>query len=373
MRGVRVSNLLKKYGDIVAVDDLTMDFEKGTLTTLLGPSGCGKTTTLRCIAGLEKPDKGLVSIGDSTVFSQDTNVPPEKRMVGIVFQSYAIWPHMTVFDNIAFPLKIRHASKQVVDEKVKKMMDLVRLTGMGDRSATQVSGGQQQRIALARALVFDPEVLLLDEPLSNLDASLRDIVRVELREIQKKLGITTIYVTHDQVEALSISDKVVVLRAGKVMAVGTPKEIYTRPHNEFIASFVGKANMLPGTIVSMAGMPTARSGESRVVVETKFGRVNCHIHGAPKMKEGDKALITIKPENVVISGDGQQSKEENTFSGRVEITSYLGAFSEVIVSVGGEMIRIVKNSEDAAFEGGREVLVGFPEHYCSLLRPDAQA
>ncbi|MDA4135183.1 MAG: TOBE domain-containing protein, partial [Thaumarchaeota archaeon] len=168
-------------------------------------------------------------------------------------------------------------------------------------------------------------------------------------------------------------DKVVVLRAGKVMAVGTPKEIYTRPPNEFIASFVGKANMLPGTIVSMAGMPTARSGESRVVVETKFGRVNCHIHGAPKMKEGDKALITIKPENVVISGDGQQSKEENTFSGRVEITSYLGAFSEVIVSVGGEMIRIVKNSEDAAFEGGREVLVGFPEHYCSLLRPDAQA
>jgi len=373
MRGVRVSGLTKRYGDILAVDDLTMDFEKGTLTTLLGPSGCGKTTTLRCIAGLERPDKGEVAIGDATVFSRDTNVPPEKRMVGIVFQSYAIWPHMTVFDNIAFPLKIRHASKQEVEQKVKKVMDLVRLTGLNDRPATQVSGGQQQRIALARALVFDPEVLLLDEPLSNLDASLRDVVRVELREIQQSLGITTIYVTHDQVEALSISDKVVVLRAGKIMAVGSPKEIYTRPPNEFIASFVGKANILAGTIASIPGTPTARSGESRVVVETKFGNVNCHIHGAPQMKEGDKALIMIKPENVVVSGDGQQRKEENTFSGRVQFTSYLGAFTEVIVSIGGEMIRIVKNSEDAAFEGGQAVSVAFPEHYCSLLRPDAQA
>jgi iron(III) transport system ATP-binding protein len=371
MHGVRVDGLLKKYGDIVAVDGITMDFEKGTLTTLLGPSGCGKTTTLRCIAGLEKPDKGVISIDDATVFSQDTNVPPEKRKVGIVFQSYAIWPHMTVFDNIAFPLKIRHVSKQEMDQKVKKMMDLVRLTGLNDRPATQVSGGQQQRIALARALVFDPEVLLLDEPLSNLDSSLRDIVRVELREIQKSLGITTIYVTHDQVEALSISDKVVVIRAGKVMAVGTPREIYTRPPNEFIASFVGKANVLPGTIASMPGMPTARSG-GLVVVETKFGRVRCHLHGAAQMMEGDNALVTIKPENVVVSADGQQSNAANAFSGRVEFTSYLGAFSEVIVSIGGEMIRILKNSEDAAFEGGQSVLVAFPEHYCSLIRPDGQ-
>jgi len=373
MGGVRVSNLLKKYGDIVAVDDLTMDFEKGTLTTLLGPSGCGKTTTLRCIAGLEKPDKGVVSIDDATVFSQDTNVPPEKRKVGIVFQSYAIWPHMTVFGNIAFPLKIRHASKQEIDQKVKKVMDMVRLTGLGDRSATQVSGGQQQRIALARALVFDPEVLLLDEPLSNLDASLRDIVRLEVREIQRSLGITTIYVTHDQVEALSISDKVVVLGAGKIMGVGTPREIYTRPPNEFIASFVGKANLLRGTIASMSGLPTARSGESLVIVATKFGEVRCHLHGAVRVKEGDKALVTIKPENVIVSTDGQQANEPNTFSARVELTSYLGGFSEVIVSVGGEMIRIMKNSEDANFEGGQAVSVSFPEHYCSLLHWDGQA
>jgi iron(III) transport system ATP-binding protein len=374
MRGVRVSNLLKRYGDVVAVDDLTMDFEKATLTTLLGPSGCGKTTTLRCIAGLEKPDKGVISIDDSTVFSEDINVPPEKRNVGIVFQSYAIWPHMTVFDNIAFPLKIRHASRQETDQKVKKVMDLVRLTGLGDRSATQVSGGQQQRIALARALVFDPELLLLDEPLSNLDTSLRDIVRVEVREIQKSLGITTIYVTHDQVEALSISDKVVVLKAGKIMAVGTPREIYTRPRNEFIASFVGKANMLRGRISAMPGLPTARSGESLVIVETKLGEVRCHLHGAVEVKEGDKALVTIKPENVLVSSDGQGGPQEpNTFQGRVELTSYLGAFSEIIVSIGGEMIRITKNSEEANFEGGQEVYVSFPEHYCSLLRDGGQA
>ncbi len=373
MRGVRVGNLLKRYGDIVAVDDLTMDFEKGTLTTLLGPSGCGKTTTLRCIAGLEKPDRGVVSINDATVFSEGIDVPPEKRMVGIVFQSYAIWPHMTVFDNIAFPLKIRHSSRQDIDQKVRKVMELVRLTGLNDRPATQVSGGQQQRIALARALVFDPEVLLLDEPLSNLDASLRDVVRVELREIQKSLGITTIYVTHDQVEALSMSDKVVVMRAGKVMAVGTPNEIYTRPPNEFIASFVGKANLFPGTIASMPGLPTARSGESLVVVETKLGRVRCHLHGATHVKEGDRALVTIKPENVVVSPEGRRSEQENSFSGKVELTSYLGAFTEIIVSVGSETIRILKNSEDVALEAGQAVSFSFPEHYCSLLRMEGRS
>jgi iron(III) transport system ATP-binding protein len=373
MGGVRVDGLLKRYGDVVAVDGITMDFGKGTVTTLLGPSGCGKTTTLRCVAGLEKPDKGVISIDDATVFSQDANVPPEKRKVGIVFQSYAIWPHMTVFDNIAFPLKIRHVSRQDMDQKVRKMMDMVRLTGMGERPATQVSGGQQQRIALARALVFDPEVLLLDEPLSNLDTSLRDIVRVEFREIQRSLGITTIYVTHDQTEALSISDKVVVLRAGKVMGVGTPREIYTRPQNEFIASFVGKANVIPGTIRWIPGTPTARPGEGLAIVETQLGEMRSHLHGAVQVKEGDKVLVTIKPENVVVSANGKPDPETNTFAGKVEFTSYLGAFSEVIVSMRGTTIRTVKNSEDTAFEGGQSVFVSFPEHYCSLLRQDGRA
>jgi iron(III) transport system ATP-binding protein len=382
MGGVRVSGLFKRYGDIVAVDDLTMDFEKGTLTTLLGPSGCGKTTTLRCIAGLERPERGVISIDDRVVFSQDVNIPPEKRMVGIVFQSYAIWPHMTVFDNIAFPLKIRHASRQDIAEKVKKAMDLVRLSGMSDRPATQVSGGQQQRVALARALVFDPDVLLLDEPLSNLDTGLRDIVRVEVKEIQRSLRITTIYVTHDQTEALSMSDKVVVMRAGKVMAVGSPEDIYKRPPNDFVASFVGKANMIPGTLDSMTAgyyLPT-RPDEELATIKTGFGKAMCHIHGPTVLKEGDKVLLMIKPENVEILSDMEiladgRRDGPNTFSGRVEYVSYLGAFSEVIVAVGAEgesnhRIRVLSNSESISLRGGQKVLVRLPEEYCSMLPVD---
>jgi iron(III) transport system ATP-binding protein len=408
MDGVRVSGLLKRYGDVVAVDDLSMDFDKGTLTTLLGPSGCGKTTTLRCIAGLERADRGVISIDDRIVFSKEVNIPPEKRMVGIVFQSYAIWPHMTVFENIAFPLKIRHASRQDIDERVRRMMDLVRLSDLGDRPATQVSGGQQQRIALARALVFDPDVLLLDEPLSNLDTSLRDLVRVEVREIQKSLKMTTIYVTHDQGEALSMSDKVVVMKAGKVMAVGPPEDIYKRPPNDFVASFVGKANMIQGSIDSMApGSLPNRPDERLATIETSFGRAMCHIHGQTTvMKEKDRVLLMIKPENVeILSGaDNSNKKEENksnqeemergedstaarealanTYPARVDYVSYLGAFSEVIVRVdaqgreeekgrgGGradQMIRVLRTSESVSLRPGQKVRVRLPEEYCSLL------
>ena len=363
MRGLRVDALLKKYGDVVAVDDFSMEFEKGTLTTILGPSGCGKTTTLRCIAGLEKPDRGAIAIGDATVFSEGIDVPTEKRRVGIVFQSYAIWPHMTVFDNIAFPLKIRHTSRQELNKKVKEVMEMVRLAGLGDRPATQVSGGQQQRIALARALVFDPEVLLLDEPLSNLDTSLRDTVRVEVRRIQRSLGITTIYVTNDQSEALSISDKVVVMRAGKVMAVGQPREIYSRPVNDFVASFVGRANLIPGQLAKLAG----RSG----VVSTDIGDVSCQREEGVEVREGDKVALSIKPENVVIASANGKAMGPNTFQGKVEFTSYLGAFSEVIVSLGAgadhQRLRVLKPSESVAFADGDKVSVTLPVQFCSVL------
>jgi iron(III) transport system ATP-binding protein len=362
MLGVRVSNLLKRYGETVAVDGLTMDFEKGTLTTLLGPSGCGKTSTLRCIAGFERPDRGEISIGDATVFSESINVPPEKRLVGMVFQSYAIWPHMTVFDNIAFPLKVRHASQQEVDEKVRKVMDMVRLTGLKDRHATQVSGGQQQRIALARALVFDPEVLLLDEPLSNLDTSLRDVVRVEVRRIQKSLGITTIYVTHDQGEALSISDKVVVMREGRAMADGPPREIYTRPPNDFVASFVGRANLVPGKLSKVTGRLS--------LIATGMGELSCGLQEGSSLKEGDGVVVSIKPENVVISAaDGQEGP--NAFKAKVEFTSFLGAFSEVVVAVGDgadrPRIKAVRSSEGLGLEDGQMVSVALPPQYCSVL------
>lgn len=364
MSGVSVRGLSKSYGAILALDDISLEFEKGTLTTLLGPSGCGKTTALRCIAGLEKPDKGTVSIGDSTVFSKDIDIPPEKRMVGIVFQSYAIWPHMTVFENIAFPLKIRHLSRQETAQRVKEVMEMVRLSGLGDRPATQLSGGQQQRIALARALVFDPEVLLLDEPLSNLDTSLRDIVRVEVRRIQLSLGITTIYVTHDQSEALSISDKVAVMRAGRIMAVGAPKEIYTRPANDFVASFVGKANLVPGKLTRLSG--------TLATVSTAIGEVNCEVQDGIEVSQGEDVVVGIKPENVLVSES--QGGGENTFQGRVEFTSYLGAFSEVLLDLQAGTssqirIKIVKPSESMAFKDGQRVTVTFPAHYCSVLAP----
>ncbi|HEV2389142.1 MAG TPA: ABC transporter ATP-binding protein [Nitrososphaerales archaeon] len=366
MPGLRVVGLLKRYGDVVAVDGMTMDFEKGTLTTLLGPSGCGKTTTLRCIAGFEKPDGGVISIGGSTVFSADVNLPPEKRMVGVVFQSYAIWPHMTVFDNIAFPLKIRHASRQDVQERVRRVMELVRLTGLGDRGATQLSGGQQQRVALARALVFDPDVLLLDEPLSNLDTSLRDIVRVEVRRIQQSLGITAIYVTHDQGEALSISDKVVVMRSGRVMAAGTPKEVYLRPPNDFVASFVGKANLVPGTVAKLSGRVA--------LVSTDLGDISCELDEGTGFGVGDPAVVSVKPENVVIASDGTSAPGQNTFQGKVEFTSYLGAFSEVLVSLGREgkekhEVKIVVASEGLALADGQQVSVTLPAEHCFLLSP----
>ena len=364
MQGVSVANLVKRYGDVVAVDDITIDFEKGTLTTLLGPSGCGKTSTLRCIAGFETPDKGKVSIGDAVVFSQDANVPPEKRKVGIVFQSYAIWPHMTVFDNIAFPLKIRRASNQQIEKKVNEVMELVRLTGLGDRGATQISGGQQQRVALARALVFDPEVLLLDEPLSNLDTSLRDIVRVEVRRIQRSLGITTIYVTHDQGEALSISDKVVVMRSGKVMASGLPREVYSKPTNDFVASFVGRANLIPGKLTRLSG--------GVAVVTTEMGELSCGLGLRGTVTEGDQVVVSIKPENVTVSPRDDKSDGQNVFPGKVDFTSYLGAFSEVIVSLDGDAdgkhkVKAVKASESVSFSDGEKVSVAFPAQFCSAL------
>jgi len=363
MPGLRVDGLLKRYGGVVAVDGMTLDFGKGTLTTLLGPSGCGKTTTLRCIAGFEKPDRGTIAIGDFTVFSGEVNVPPEKRMVGVVFQSYAIWPHMTVFDNIAFPLKIRHASNQDVQERVRRVMELVRLVGLGERAATQLSGGQQQRVALARALVFDPEVLLLDEPLSNLDTSLRDVVRVEVRKIQMSLGITTIYVTHDQGEALSISDKVVVMRAGAVMAVGTPREVYSTPSNDFVASFVGRANLVPGRLAKLSGW--------LAVVSTGIGDVSCKLQEGVPLSEGDAAVVIIKPENVLIASKAAAGAA-NTFKGRVEFTSYLGAFSEVLVSLGGngkgaERIKALTPSEGLTLADGQEAYVTLPADHCSAL------
>src|SRR5215210_2130413 len=265
---LRVDNLVKTFDTsrgekrrrVQAVDDVSFEVKEGELFTLLGPSGCGKTTTLRSIAGLEKPDGGTIAVGDRVMFSaggngnRNVNMPANQRGLGMVFQSYAIWPHMTVFDNVAFPLQVRkrseRPSKKEIRERVERVLETMELSPQIDRQATKLSGGQQQRLALARALVIQPPLLLLDEPLSNLDAKLRESLRYELKRLQRELGITSVYVTHDQVEALALSTHIAVMQAGKVVQLGKPREVYESPANKFVAEFIGTSNFIPGTVGS---------------------------------------------------------------------------------------------------------------------------
>src|SRR5438128_10272419 len=245
---IEVENLTVHYGTATAVAGVSFQVQPGEQLTLLGPSGCGKTTTLRAIAGLERPSGGAIRIGGAPVYSsaQHVNIPAEKRGLSMVFQSYAIWPHMTVFDNVAYGLRVRRESREAIAEKVERALDMVQMRAFRDRGASQLSGGQQQRVALARAFVFQPSVLLFDEPLSNLDAKLRADMRIELRELQHRLGITSIYVTHDLEEALAMSDRIVVMRDGLIEQTGTPDEIYRLPNSAFVADFVGSANLIRG-------------------------------------------------------------------------------------------------------------------------------
>ena len=248
MASVTITGVTKSFGDVQVLQEFSQKFEDGEFITLLGPSGCGKTTMLRLIAGFEKPTSGEIYIGDRPVSGKDNFVSPEKREIGMVFQSYAVWPHMNVYDNIAYPLKIKKTSKKEIDERVNQALKTVHLEQYKDRFPSELSGGQQQRVALGRALVAHPEILLLDEPLSNLDAKLREEMRYEIKEITKKLKITVIYVTHDQIEAMTMSDRIVLINKGEVQQVGTPQEIYSRPENVFVANFVGKVDFIKGKV-----------------------------------------------------------------------------------------------------------------------------
>ena len=252
---IEVADLVVRYGDVTAVDSIGFDIAPGELVTLLGPSGCGKTTTLRAVAGLETPSGGIIRLNGNSVYSasERRNVPAEKRGVSMVFQSYAIWPHMTVFDNVAYGLRVRRLPQAEVRQNVERVLDLVQMQGFADRPASKLSGGQQQRVAVARAIAFSPSVVLFDEPLSNLDAKLRAEMRVELRELQRRLEITSLYVTHDQEEALAISDRVIVMNGGRIEQIGTPEDIYNRPHSRFVADFVGSANLIAGTVRGPSG------------------------------------------------------------------------------------------------------------------------
>ncbi|OWY62764.1 ABC transporter ATP-binding protein, partial [cyanobacterium TDX16] len=255
MSDLRIEGLSKRFDDHLALDDVSIEARDGELLTLLGPSGCGKSTTLWSIAGLHAPDAGTITIGDETVFdgAKRIDVPPERRACGVVFQSYAVWPHMTVADNVGYPLKLRRTKRQQRDARIAEVLELVELGDLAERYPHQLSGGQQQRVALARALAHPPRLLLLDEPFSNLDAKLRERARVWLRHLQQEVGVTTVFVTHDQDEALSMSDRVVVMDHGVVHQVGTPEEVYEQPADLFVADFVGTVNLLEATAVGRSG------------------------------------------------------------------------------------------------------------------------
>ena len=269
---IEVENLEIRYGSVLAVDDISFRVRAGEQLTLLGPSGCGKTTTLRAIAGLERPSAGTIRIGGRAVYSSadGIDIPAERRGLSMVFQSYAIWPHMTVFDNVAYGLRVRRKSRQEIRDKVRQALDLVQMGAYAARRASQLSGGQQQRVALARAFVFSPSVLLFDEPLSNLDAKLRGDMRIELRELQHRLGITSVYVTHDLEEALAMSDQIIVMRGGGIEQIGSPSDIYNWPRSAFVADFIGSSNLIGGRL-----RPDL-AGDGLIALETSSGHV---IHG----------------------------------------------------------------------------------------------
>jgi len=362
---IKVSKLSKtfhtEHETVGAVREVSFEVADGAFYTLLGPSGCGKTTILRSIAGLEQPDAGTIQLGDTVVFSseQNINLPPEKRGIGMVFQSYAIWPHMNVFENVAFPLQegsIR-LSKSAIRERVMKALETVQLEAMERRDATQLSGGQQQRLALARALVAEPTVLLLDEPLSNLDAQLRSEMRIELRELQRRIQITTLYVTHDQIEALSMSSQIAVLRAGNICQVAPPREVYLNPKGSFVANFMGATNLIEG-----------RLSENHISasIETDIGNFQC-LRGE-EVHAGDSVLLAIQPVNVVLHKTADSGN--NTVKGKVELAVFSGDYLDCQVRVGSHTI-FTKQHPSVEVSRGDEVYVELPAAHCIAVAMDS--
>jgi iron(III) transport system ATP-binding protein len=360
---LRVNELVKNFaGATKAVRGISFEAREGEFYTLLGPSGCGKTTTLRSIAGLEKPDGGEISIGGETVFSEEQHIfiPVHKRGIGMVFQSYAIWPHLTVFDNVAFPL--RHSScgvpRNQIREKVLKALSLVQLEGFAERPAPFLSGGQQQRVALARALVYEPKILLLDEPLSNLDAKLREEMRVELKQLVNRLNITTVYVTHDQAEALALSDRVAVMNQGLIIQEGAPRDIYLQPKDAFTANFLGRVNLYQGKVVRSSG--TNGFG----MIATVIGPVSCPL---PKeVANGDPVQLMIRPEGIrILEIDSQEKK--NIVDGEVELVTFLGDTVEYQIHIQGERCR-VKSDSLKEIGKDRKVNLYFPPERCLVVR-----
>jgi iron(III) transport system ATP-binding protein len=354
---IEVRDLVVRYGTVVAVRGVTFTVGAGEHVTLLGPSGCGKTTTLRAIAGLERPASGEIRIGGTPVFAPGVNVPAERRGLSMVFQSYAIWPHMSVFDNVAYGLRVRKRPDAEVTRRVQEALDLVQLGGLGARSASKLSGGQQQRVALARAFVFSPSVLLFDEPLSNLDAKLRAEMRVELKELQRRLDITSVYVTHDLEEALAISDRIVVMRDGVIEQVGTPAEIYDRPRNTFVADFVGSANLIRGR----RRRDLERDG--LIVIETAGGAL---VHGtALDRMAGTEALLAVRTVRLRLERT-RPPASVNAWPARIRRRVFQGDFTQYHVDWEGRQLIVRQAASDPIAEGD-DVFVSADPRHCVLL------
>jgi len=381
---IQVKSLRKHFvsegNTIKALDDVSLSIPADTIFTLLGPSGCGKTTLLRCIVGLETPDAGEISIGNEIVWSGEKKIylPTEKRRLGMVFQTYAIWPHMNVFNNVAYPLQVQKVPKKEIQERVAKTLAFVQLEGFEDRPATKLSGGQQQRVALARALVAEPRVILFDEPLSNLDAKLREETRKELKAFLSELKITAIYVTHDRLEALALSDTIAVMRSGKIVEIGDPKKIYFGAESGFVADFIGRSNLIPATVVSQS--------EGQTLVESGIGKLSCKKASFSPNTEVTLCLRPefIRPRHVAASSTTVSSTAEpstagssttsspggvsagNSIQGAIETLLFVGDAYEGEIRV-GETLLMARIDPDTDFRVGDRVVFQIPPEHCLLV------
>jgi iron(III) transport system ATP-binding protein len=355
-----IENLTKKFDGVVAVDDFSLAIEEGEFIALVGPSGCGKTTTLRCVAGFIPVDDGRIILNDKVVSDSKFMLPPERRNMAMVFQSYAVWPHKTVFKNISFGLELRKTPKSEIRERVMRSLQLTKLTGLEKRYPNALSGGQQQRVALARGLVVEPEILLLDEPLSNLDATLREEMRFDLREIQQKLKITSIYVTHDQAEAMVIADRIVVMKDGKIEQIGNAQQIYHYPQSRFVAGFVGTTNLLRGTIQEKNTDALLVKLQDGVSMKLKMFEADF----VPDV--GSEIFVSIRPESIVLNNEKIQ-KTDNVYPGKIVGKTFLGDTYDYRFKVKDIILR-VQTTSHKEFETDADAWIYIDPDFCKYVK-----
>lgn len=339
----KIIGLTKKYGKTIAINSLDLDIYNGEILAIVGPSGCGKTTLLQLISGLNKPDKGVISIGEEIATSVKDGIfkLPEKREIGLVFQNYAIWPHKNVYENIAYPLKVRKEKKKTIEQEVTRMLQLVKLSGKEKRYSYELSGGEKQRVALARALIMKPKLLLLDEPLSNLDAKLREEMQYEIKRIHNELGLTIVHVTHDQYEAMGIADRIVVMNNGEIAQVDKPKNLYDNPQSVFVSTFIGKSNILNGKFIKK---------ETGLKLEVLDGILIDDIYSNGKTDEN--VILSVRPEDVILSND------KGIGRGKIISSTYKGNLIDYELRIGTKILKVQTNSKEI-YEVGKQIMFNF--------------